>query len=151
MKLRHFTYFLFLLFVGTASSQKGIKSIKVEIEYYAEEENPVEFFKAAEDIYQLTLLSGQFKNLAINFRVRIEDELTSEETYVVLSDVSFFDFQLGHRLGPLAVTWSVENLLGWNNREFAIEGYLEGEGVTSSAQFAHEADFMVSTAISYRF
>ena len=152
MKSRNLTFFLALLFSSSAFSQEGIKNIKVEIEYYPVNERSAEFFKAAEDSYQVSLFSGRSKVFDLNFRMRMEDELTSEENYRFLSEVSFFDLQLDHRLGPFAVTWSVVNLLNWNNPEFEIEGYLEGDDKSSErVNFAHEADFLLSTAISYRF
>ena len=152
MILRRLTYLFFLLFIGTASSQERIKNIKVEIEYYPVEELPVKFFKAAEDSYQFSFLSGKYKDVDLNFYVRMEDELNSEETYSFLSDVSFFDLRLDHRLGRVEVTWAIENLLNWNNREFAIEGYMEREeGIIQHENFAHESDFLLSTAISYKF
>lgn len=152
MKLRHLTFFIFLMCTGSVFSQQGIKSIRVDIEYYTEKEVKLDLFNSAEDLYQLKLLSGKYKDLEFQFRARMEDELNSEESYVLFSEVAFFDMQFSYQIGPVGVSWAIENLLGFNSPAFAIEASLERDyGVIDTVNFAHEADFLISTALTYNF
>ena len=152
MKLRHLIYVLFMIYMGTTFSQQRIKNVHVEIEYYPENETSFRFFEASEDSYQVNLFSGEKNDLDLSIRFRMEDELSSEERYVVLSEVAYFDLEFNHRLGPFGMTWATENLLNFNSPSFAIEGFLERDSaVIDKVTFAHEADFMLSTALTYSF
>ena len=152
MKLRHLTYLTFILCIGTTFAQQRIKNIHVEIEYYVDEERPVKLLNAADDPYQVNLLSGAFKDLGLQLNFRMEDELTSEDTYTLFSEVSFFDLRLNYQIGKVGISWVLENLINYNSTSFAIEGSQEREyGVIDTVIFAHEADFMMSTALTYNF
>ena len=152
MKLRHLTYLAFILCIGTTFAQQRIKNIHVEIEYYLDEERPVKLLNVADDPYQVNLLSGAFRDLGLQFNFRMEDELTSEDTYTLFSEVSFFDLRLNYQIGKVGISWVLENLINYNSTSFAIEGSQEREyGVIDTVIFAHEADFMMSTALTYNF
>jgi hypothetical protein len=50
------------------------------------------------------------------------------------------------------INMTIENLLGFNNKNFAIEPDLEkGIGSMENILFTHEADFLVSARIAYNF
>ncbi len=152
MKLRYLIYLFFMIYVVTGFSQQRIKIVHVEIEYYPENETSFRFFEASEDSYQVNLFSGNQHDLDLSIRFRMEDELSSEERYVVLSEVAYFDLEFNHRLGPFGMTWAIENLLNFNSPTFAIEGSRERDSaVIDKVIFAHEADFMLSTALTYSF
>lgn len=152
MKLRQLTYFLFMISMSTCFSQQPTKNVQLEIASHLENEPYFRFFKASEDPFQVNLLSGEENNFDILFRFRMEDELSSEARYAMLAEVAYFDLELNHRLGPFGVTWSIKNLLNFNSATFAIEGSLErASAVIDTVTFAHEADFMISSALSYRF
>ena len=152
MKLRHFTYFFFMICMTTCFSQQRIQNIHVEIEYYSENETSFRFFGASGDSYQVNLFSGEKKDLDVSIRFRMEDELSSEESYVVLSEIAFFDLEFNHRLGPFMMMWSIENLLNFNSPGFAIEGSRERDSAAmDTVTFAHEADFLLSSARTYSF
>ncbi|TBW30240.1 hypothetical protein [Gramella sp. KN1008] len=152
MKLRYLTYFFFVISISTCFSQQRIKNVHVVVEYYAENEKSFRFFEASEDLFQVGVLSGEMNNFDISVNFRMEDELSSEAGYTVFSEVAYFDLQLNHKLGPFNISWSIENLLNSNSPSFAIEGSLErASPVIETVTFAHEADFLISSAISYRF
>lgn len=152
MKLRHLTFLTFFMCTCGVFSQQIIKNIHVDIEYYNENEIDLMFLNSSEDEYQLNMLSGTYKNLEFQFSFRMEDELTSEETYTLFSEVAFFDMKLKYQLGPIGVSWAIENLLGFNSPAFAIEASLERDfGVIDTVNFAHEAEFMVNAALTYNF
>lgn len=152
MKLRLLTIFFFMICISTCFSQQRIKNVHVEIEYYPENETSLRFFEALEDTYQVNLFSGEKNDLGFSVRFRMEDELSSEENYVMLLEVAFFDLEFNHRIGPFEMTWTVENLLNFNSPGFAIEGSLERESaVMDTVIFTHEADFMLSSALTYSF
>ena len=152
MNLRHLIYFFFMICMSTCFSQQKIKNVHVEIEYYPENETAFRFFEASGDSYQVTLFSGEKNDLDLSIKFRMEDELSSEERYAVLSEITFFDLEFNHRLGPFGMTWAIENLLNFNSPGFAIEGSLERDSVVMDpVTFAHEADFMLRSALTYRF
>lgn len=102
--------------------------------------------------YQVNLTSIDVAPFFIAFNLRVEDELTSEETYQLLKQVSFFDVQLSYTFTGFEFQLTVENLLGLNNNNFAIEPSLErGIGSMENILFTHEADFLVSARIAYNF
>lgn len=152
MKLRHLIYFFFMICMSTCFSQQRIKNIDVEIEYYPESEISFGFFEASEDPYQVDLFRGKNNDIDFLIRFRMEDELSSEQRYAVLSEVAFFDLEFKYGLGPFGMTWAIENLLNFNSPSFVIEGSLErSSAVIDGVTFAHEADFMLSTVLSYQF
>lgn len=152
MKYRYLTYLSFLMCMGSAFSQQLIKNIHIEIEYYEEKEISFGFFTASEDSYQLNMLAGSLKDLNFQLLFRMEDELTSEENYSLIADITFFDLEISYNLGPLGVSWAIENLLGFNNPGFAIEGSRERDfGTIETISFMHEADFRLSSTLSYKF
>lgn len=141
-----------MLCVGNLFSQERIKNIRIEIEYYAEKEINLNFLGNSDDLYQLDLMSGNYKNLDFQFKFRMEDELTSEEVYKLLSHVTFFDLKISYQLGQFGLSWAIENLINFNNPVFAIEGSRErGLAGINTVHFAHEADFLLSTALTYNF
>ena len=152
MRFRHLTYLAFLMCMGSAFSQQLIKNIHIEIEYYEEKEISFGFFTASEDSYQLKMLAGSLKDLNFQLLFRMEDELTSEEKYNLIADITFFDLEISHKLGPFGLSWAIENLLGFNNPAFAIEGSRERDlGAIETLTFVHEADFRLTSTLSYRF
>lgn len=152
MSSKHLTYLFFMLCMGTVFSQESIKTIHFEIEYYAEKEINLAFLGSSDDFYQMDLMSGIYKDLDFQLKVRMEDELSSEEAYKLLSHVTFLDLQVNYQIGALGVSLAIENLINFNNRAFAIEGFLEkGFGGIQTVYFAHEADFLLSTALTYNF
>lgn len=152
MKFRGLIYLVFIFCISTSFSQQRIKNIQVEIEYYTEKETPLKFFNASEDSYNLNLLFGELKELDFQLMLRMEDELSSEETYVLFSDVTYLDLGFSYKAGPIIVSLSIENLLNFESRAFAIEGSLEKSfGKMDRVIYTHEADFMVNTALTYNF
>ncbi|MFD2517534.1 hypothetical protein [Salinimicrobium flavum] len=152
MKGHYLTYFFFMICMGTSFSQHQIKNVHVEIEYYGENETSFRFFEASEDLYQVNLFSGKQNDLDLSIKFRMEDELSSEERYAVVSEVAYFDLEFNHRLGPFGMTWAIENLLNFNSPGFDIEGSLERDSVVmDTVTFAHEADFMLSSRLTYNF
>jgi hypothetical protein len=102
--------------------------------------------------YQFNLTSIDVTPFLLAFNVRVEDELTSEDKYQLLKQVSFFDVQLSYTFTGFEFQLTVENLLGINNNNFAIEPNLErGIGAMENILFTHEADFLVSARIAYNF
>ena len=102
--------------------------------------------------YQFNLTSIDMAPFLIAINVRIEDELTSEDKYQLLKQVSFFDVQLSYTFTKFEFQLTLENLLGFNNNNFAIEPNLErGIGTMENILFTHEADFLVSARIAYNF
>ena len=141
-----------MICMTTCFSQQRIKNIHVEIEYYVENETSFRFFETSEDSYQANLFSGKKNDLDLSIRFRMEDELSSEKRYVVLSEVTFFDLEFNHRLGPFGMTWTIKNLLNYSSPGFAIEGSRERDSaIMDTVSFTHEADFMLSSALTYRF
>lgn len=152
MKLRRLIYLIFILCTSNAFSQQRSKHVQVEIVDYEEEQIPSKFFNTSEYLYQLNVLSGNLKGLDFQLMFRVEDKLSSEETYALFSEVTFFDLEFSHRIGPIKVSWAIENLLNFNSPAFAIEGSLErNHGVIHTVSYRHEADFMTSTALTYNF
>lgn len=152
MSSKHIIYLFFMLCMGTVFSQQRIKNINIEIEYYPEKEISLVFFGSSDDLYQLNLISGKHRDLDFQFKIRMEDELTSEEAYKLLSDVAFFDLQVSYEIGAFGMSWAIENLFNFNNPAFAIEGSIErSSGGIDTVYYTHEADFMLSTALSYNF
>ena len=113
----------------------------------------VSYFDATDDeSYQVNVLSFNTAQFVCTFNVRVEDELTSETPYIWLKEVSFFDVNFTYTLKTFEFNMTLENLLGFNNNNFAIEPNLEeGIGNMQNILFTHEADFLVSARITYNF
>lgn len=111
------------------------------------------YFNATDDeSYQVNMLSINMVQFACTFNVRVEDELTSETPYIWLKEVSFFDVNFTYSFKSFELNMTLENLLGFNNNNFAIEPNLEeGSGNMQNILFTHEADFLVSARIAYNF
>lgn len=140
-----------MLCMGSIFSQQRFKNIHTEVEYSTEKEINLYFLDSSDDLYQLNLLSGKHSDLDFQLRVRMEDELSSEEEYK-LSEMTFLDLQVNFQIGVLGVRLAIENLINFNNRDFAIEGSLEKDfGGFQTVYFGHEADFLLSTALTYNF
>jgi len=118
--------------------------------------NKTQFLLVAENnneiTYQVCLISKEIKSFDFNINLRVEDELTSEEQYNLLKDISFFDVSISYQLGSFSISTSIENTLNFNNDVFAIEPSLERQyNVIDEVSFAHEADFVINTAITFNF
>jgi len=118
--------------------------------------NKTQFLLVAENnneiTYQVCLISKEIKSFDFNINLRVEDELTSEEQYNLLKDISFFDVSISYQLGSFSISTSIENTLNFNNDGFAIEPSLERQyNVIDEVSFAHEADFVINTAITFNF
>jgi|GEM_PF-3564555 len=113
----------------------------------------VTFFNAVEDYsYQFNVLGINKEKFSCAFNVRVEDELTSEANYKLFREVSFFDVNLSYTFNVIELNLTLENLLGINNNNFAIEPNLEeGIGNMQNILFTHEPDFLVSARIAYNF
>ena len=102
--------------------------------------------------YQANIITGEYRHFSCGVNFRLEDELSSEDIYILLNEVTFFDVQLNYNLGAFNISMTLENLLGFNNSEFAIEPNLDqGLKPIESVYFSHEANFLISTSISYNF
>lgn len=116
--------------------------------------NKISFFNFNnnEVTYQINVASGTIEKFNYNFSFRLEDDVTSKATYVLLNDIAFFDFRFAYILGAIQIGCFIENLLGFNNNEFAIEPNLERLfGIADSIYFTHEANFLIGTSITYNF
>lgn len=113
----------------------------------------VSYFNATDDAsYQVNVLSFNTAQFAFTLNVRVEDELTSETPYIWLKEVSFFDVNFTYTFKAFEFNLTLENLLGFNNNNFAIEPNLEeGIGNMQNILFTHEADFLVSARLAYNF
>lgn len=141
-----------MLYSGSVFSQEQIKDVSKDFEFYLEKEITLGFLYVSEDSYQFNLISGNFNNLDFQLKIRMEEELSSEEQYNFFSEVTFFDMLLTYQKGPVGVALGIINMLGFNSPSFAIEGSFENEGeVVNNVHFTHEADFMVSTVLIYNF
>ena len=118
-----------------------------------DKKNTITFFNSVEDYsYQFNVSSFEIARISCSINVRLEDELTSEETYKLFEQVSFFDVSLAYTLNAFEFSMGIENLLGFNNNNFAIEPNLEqGNSNMENILFTHEADFLVSARIAYNF
>jgi hypothetical protein len=113
----------------------------------------VSYFNATDDgSYQFNVFSYNKAQFTCVFNVRVEDELTSEETYKWFKHISFFDVNFYYTFKAFELNMTIENLLGVNNNNFAIEHNVEkGIGNMQNILFTHEADFLVSARIAYNF
>ena len=108
------------------------------------------FFNAAEELYQVNLVSKSYKRFSCLINFRMEDELTSDSTYSLLNEVTFFDFKLNYELGAFGLNMIINNLLSFNDPNFAIEP-IRDSNIIGDVYFSHEANFLVSTCITYNF
>lgn len=97
--------------------------------------------------YQVTLGVLENKKLTANFNLRVEDELSSEETYILINDIAFFDLSFNYKFNKFNLNFQFDNVLGYASNEFDIEPNL----VNSNVFFSHEANFLFSTSIVYKF
>ncbi len=105
-----------------------------------------------DDSYQFNVLSITKVQFSCTFNARVEDELSSEATYKWFKEVSFFDVKFTYTFKAFELNMTLENLLGFNNNNFAIEPNLEeGIGNIQNVLFTHEADFLVCARFAYNF
>lgn len=110
------------------------------------------FLEPIEDLFQVNIVTLNYNQFSGVFNLRIEDELTSEDNYILLKEITFFDVQLNYKLGPILLFLNVNNLLGFNDNSFAIEPELEqGIGVVNNLIFSQESNFGIHTGIRYTF
>ena len=139
-------YILFLLTFALKAQQ----SLNVNLESGFNESPKFSFLNNAEDLFQVNIITSKNKAFSCKLNFRMEDELVSNEAYNLLTEVTFFDFHLNHQLGPFNLSMTIENLLGFNDAGFAIEPMID-QGVINEVYFSHEANFLISTSISYTF
>ncbi|NJW53067.1 hypothetical protein [Salinimicrobium oceani] len=152
MKFQYVFLMIFCMWQGNIFGQESSVNRPIEIKTPAETKSLWQTIYFAEDEFQLNLVSWNHNIFDVKLKLRMEDELSSEENYRILSQVSFFDLEWNYRIGPVSISWSVENLLNMNSPEFAIEGNLERDLWTGDRViFEHASDFRVNTAISYSF
>lgn len=111
----------------------------------------VSFFNVNEITYQANMISIDSGAFSSNLSFRLEDELVSDKTYVLMQDITFFDVQLNFALGALQLGFFIENLLGFNNSDFAIEPVLDRDSGVDMVYFSHEANFLIGASIVYNF
>lgn len=97
--------------------------------------------------YQVSFFKAEYSNFSSTLSMRIEDEINSEDTYVLLNDISFLDINFNYSIGLLDFRLTLENLLNINDNGFAIEPYLDNNIVN----FSHETNFLLRTSIAYKF
>lgn len=152
MKFRILVLVVLSLFINRSYSQVLIAAENNETEFKMDK---AQFFYVTQNneiAYQVCLISKEIKNFGFNINLRVEDELTSEESYVLLNDVTFFDVSISYQFGPFSISTSIENTLNSDNRNFAIEPSLERQyNVIDEVTFTHEADFVINTAIAFNF
>ncbi|HMC02248.1 MAG TPA: hypothetical protein VKN14_14510 [Flavobacteriaceae bacterium] len=153
MKFRILIFVFLSLLMNKSYSQPLLDVEKTGSEFNL---NKTQFLLVAENnneiTYQVCLISKEIKSFDFNINLRVEDELTSEEQYNLLKDISFFDVSISYQLGSFSISTSIENTLNFNNDGFAIEPSLERQyNVIDEVSFAHEADFVINTAITFNF
>ena len=153
MKFRILIFVFLSLLMNKSYSQPLLDVEKTGSEFNL---NKTQFLLVAENnneiTYQVCLISKEIKSFDFNINLRVEDELTSEEQYNLLKDISFFDVSISYQLGSFSISTSIENTLNFNNDVFAIEPSLERQyNVIDEVSFAHEADFVINTAITFNF
>lgn len=149
--LRQIIISVSLLFSMSILIAQQTEKPKMEWTFNTEFDN-ISVFNIQDVSYQYSLLSGAYKKWSCNFNFRLEDQLTSENTYVLLNDVSFFDVQFSYSLGAIQIGLFIENLLGFNNNQFSIEPNLERRfGVADTVFFTHEANFLIGSSFTYNF
>ncbi|WP_242086696.1 hypothetical protein [Aestuariivivens sediminis] len=105
-----------------------------------------------EPTYQIGILSSVVHGISCQLKVRVEDELTSEETYVLFQEVSFVDMELTYTISDFQIGFFIENLLDFGDARFAIEPNLERHaGVADMVYFTHEAQFLAGINMIYNF
>ena len=109
------------------------------------------FFNVSEITYLANIASMDSGIFSSSLNFRLEDELLSDETYVLLKDMTFLDVQFNVALGALQLGLFIENLLGFNNSDFAIEPVLDRDYGTDMVYFTHEPNFLVGVSIVYNF
>jgi len=153
MKLRILIFVLLSLLINISYSQVFIEFNNNEREFNLDK---TQFLMVTEDnneiTYQVCLICKEIKGLGFNINLRVEDEISSEENYVILNDVTFFDVSVSYQLGPFSISTTIENALNYGNKEFAVEPSLERQNhIIDNVSFAHEADFVINTAITFKF
>ncbi len=112
----------------------------------------ITFVNTLDESFQFNIIQLEKESLSCSINFRMEDELSSEETYQLFNEVAFFDINLAYTFKAFEFNIIVENILGANNNNFAIEPNLEkGNGSMENIVFAHEADFLLSASIVYNF
>lgn len=143
--------FIVLMFFGS------ILKIQAQVAPFESNEiapsSTITFLNTFEDYsYQFNLVSVDKTQFSCAISLRVEDELTSEQRYLLFKEASFFDVNLTYTFAAFDINMTIENLLGFNNKNFAIEPNLEqGVGSMENILFTHEADFLVSARIAYNF
>jgi hypothetical protein len=143
--------FVFMVVAGLLHA--NTQSLDFESDHQDASTSLVNCFNTTEDeSYQLNVLSFNTAQFTSTFNVRVEDELTSETPYVWLKEVSFLNVNFTYIFKAFEFNMTLENLLGFNNNNFAIESNLEqGIGNMQNILFIHESDFLVSARIAYNF
>ena len=112
----------------------------------------VVFQNDEEVTYQTSLISIFFQRFSYRLNFRLEDELVSDATYVLLDEVTFLDLQMAYTVNRFQIGFFIENLLGLNDTDFAIEPNLERHlNVADTVYFSHEANFLTGISIAYNF
>jgi hypothetical protein len=102
------------------------------------------------DYYSYTIEVFNFETNALSFEmnVRVEDELNSEDTYTILNDISFLDFNINYKVGGFDIALQFENVLNYKDNNFAIEPNLTDN---NTIIFSHEANVLLTASIVYSF
>ncbi len=111
----------------------------------------ISFLNVVEASYQTNIISVAGKQFSGIMNFRLEDELTNDETYVLLQDVTFLDIEFNYTLGDFQIGLFLENLLGFNDSGYAIEPVLDNENGVDMVYFSHAPNSFVGMSITYNF
>jgi len=154
---------LFLLFGSNIYSQNSVwkideantnKIIKTSSFYNFSEdvESAFSFIKTTDAYYNLELFTIISKQIVGSINMRLEEEPFYENGIHFFKEFSYLDLNLNYTIGKFVLSFSINNLLSFNDAEFSIEPELFGDNnLVNDFYFIQDQNFSIQTAIIYTF
>jgi len=153
---------LFILIGNQINSQNSILNIEdvdaIEIvdsnELYntTQVESIFSLLKTTDAYYNLELFAVVSEKIVGSINMRLEEEPFYENGIDFFNEFSYLDFNLNYTIGKLALSFSINNLLSFNDTEFSMEPELFGDNnLVNDFYFIQDQNFSIQTAITYTF
>ena len=110
------------------------------------------FLKTTDAYYKLELLTVFSKEFMSSINMRLEEEPFYENSIIFFENFSYLDLSLNYSIGKFIFSFSINNLLSFNDTEFSIEPELFGNNdEVNDFYFIQDQNFSMQTAITYTF
>lgn len=84
--------------------------------------------------------------------MRIEEELPYEARTYEYSGFSYLDFSFNYVIKDMELSFTLENILNLNSKDFSIDPNFEiSNGVSEMLYMSHESNSLISVSIVYNF